>query len=72
MLLFLLTTRSEGVRTSQRLLSAAYWRGGTSRAVIFERKDLPSDEKEWPSIFLRVLGSPGKFCHVRTLCDGIG
>jgi PrpF protein len=66
----LLTARNEGVRTSQRLLPAAYWRGGTSRAVIFQRKDLPPDEKEWPWIFLRVLGSPGKFCHFLTLCDG--
>ncbi len=45
----------------QKRLPAAYYRGGTSRAVIFNRKDLPADKKEWPKIFRRVIGSPGMF-----------
>lgn len=35
-----------------------YMRGGTSKAVIFHRRDLPADEREWPELFLRVMGSP--------------
>lgn len=35
-----------------------YMRGGTSKAVVFNRKDLPSDQALWPEIFLKVMGSP--------------
>src|ERR1700761_3491335 len=45
----------------QKMLRAAYWRGGTSRAIIFERKDLPSNEGEWPSIFQKIMGSPDPY-----------
>ncbi|KAF7508452.1 hypothetical protein GJ744_009305 [Endocarpon pusillum] len=58
-----------GVQTSQHSIPAAYWRGGTSRAVIFQRRDLPVDESEWPFIFLRVLGSPDRY-HQQI--DGLG
>ncbi len=33
-------------------------RGGTSKAVIFHRSDLPDDRAEWDTIFLAALGSP--------------
>ena len=33
-------------------------RGGTSKAVVFNRKDLPRDRSEWDGIFLAALGSP--------------
>jgi 2-methylaconitate cis-trans-isomerase PrpF len=33
-------------------------RGGTSKAVFFQEKDLPSDKAEWPEIFMKVMGTP--------------
>ncbi|KAF3765021.1 hypothetical protein M406DRAFT_61969 [Cryphonectria parasitica EP155] len=42
----------------QNRLPAAYYRGGTSRAVIFRAQDLPPDKEKWPAIFHGVLGSP--------------
>jgi 2-methylaconitate cis-trans-isomerase PrpF len=33
-------------------------RGGTSKAVMFRRDDLPADQKDWDPIFLEVMGSP--------------
>ena len=33
-------------------------RGGTSKAVIFRREDLPDDQSAWAPIFLAVMGSP--------------
>ena len=33
-------------------------RGGTSRAIMFRREDLPADEREWDAIFLAAMGSP--------------
>jgi len=35
-----------------------YMRGGTSKAVIFHKKDLPEDQSQWKEIFLRVMGTP--------------
>src|SRR5207253_8650575 len=48
-------------------IRAAFMRGGTSKAVIFRRDDLPADKREWDAIFLAVLGSPDP--HARQL-DG--
>ena len=31
----------------QNRLPAAYYRGGTSRAIIFSQQDLPKDRREW-------------------------
>ena len=33
-------------------------RGGTSKAVVFRRDDLPTDPAAWDAIFLAVMGSP--------------
>lgn len=33
-------------------------RGGTSKAVMFLRSDLPDDQADWDDIFLAALGSP--------------
>jgi 2-methylaconitate cis-trans-isomerase PrpF len=41
-----------------RRLRAVFMRGGTSKAVMFRREDLPADSKEWDPIFLQVMGSP--------------
>lgn len=53
----------------QRRLPAAYYRGGTSRAVIFKAQDLPPDRARWAAIFRGVIGSPDP--HGRQL-DGLG
>jgi len=65
--------RNVGVRTfatkKQNKLPAAYYRGGTSRAIIFNRKDLPPDIKDWAPIFCGTIGSPDS--NGRQL-DGLG
>lgn len=43
---------------NQNRLPAAYYRGGTSRAIIFHQRDLPVNQKEWSPIFCGALGSP--------------
>lgn len=53
----------------QHRLSAAYYRGGTSRAVMFKSQDLPSDRDQWAAIFRGVIGSPD--LYGRQL-DGMG
>ena len=53
----------------QSRLRAVFMRGGTSKAVIFRRADLPTDEAAWPAIFSRVMGSPDP--NMRQL-DGMG
>jgi 2-methylaconitate cis-trans-isomerase PrpF len=53
----------------QNRLPASYYRGGTSRAIIFREKDLPEDRKEWGPIFCGALGSPDP--NGRQL-DGLG
>jgi 2-methylaconitate isomerase len=39
-------------------LRATFMRGGTSKAVVFNREDLPADPAQWDPIFLSVMGSP--------------
>jgi 2-methylaconitate cis-trans-isomerase PrpF len=39
-------------------LRAVFMRGGTSKAVMFRKDDLPADRKDWDPIFLEVMGSP--------------
>jgi 2-methylaconitate cis-trans-isomerase PrpF len=57
------------VHTKQRSLPAAYYRGGTSRAVFFKEEDLPHDRKEWDSIFRGAIGSPDPYGRQ---LDGLG
>jgi 2-methylaconitate cis-trans-isomerase PrpF len=42
----------------QRRIRAVFVRGGTSRALVFHRCDLPGDRAAWDPIFLAALGSP--------------
>ncbi|KAM0754014.1 PrpF family protein [Meredithblackwellia eburnea MCA 4105] len=42
----------------QACLPASFYRGGTSKAVMVLKEDLPNDEKEWNPIFLSLMGSP--------------
>ncbi|KAI8934686.1 hypothetical protein NX059_008377 [Plenodomus lindquistii] len=42
---------------SQLSIRAAYYRGGTSRAVIIQPRDLPKERAKWPSVFRQIMGS---------------
>ncbi|KAF7595113.1 hypothetical protein BBP40_007317 [Aspergillus hancockii] len=53
----------------QRSLPAAYYRGGTSRAVFFRQEDLPRNRESWDPIFLDVIGSPDPYGRQ---LDGLG
>ncbi|KAI1961201.1 SUMO1 sentrin specific peptidase 8 [Ophidiomyces ophidiicola] len=53
----------------QGRIPAAYYRGGTSRGLIFHTKHLPQSRSEWAPIFRGVMGSPDP--NGRQL-DGIG
>jgi 2-methylaconitate cis-trans-isomerase PrpF len=50
-------------------LHAVFARGGTSKALLFHQRDLPSDRDDWTPIFLAALGSPDP--NERQL-DGMG
>ena len=44
---------------SQKWIKATYYRGGTSKGVLFQKKDLPtSDQNKLNELFLKVIGSP--------------
>lgn len=45
-------------KSRQNRIPAAYYRGGTSRALLFHQKDLPANKDDWRSIFLGTIGSP--------------
>jgi len=66
---FISFRRASSVPQKQHRLPASYYRGGTSRALLFQRKDLPKDRSKWPSIFRGVIGSPDP--NGRQL-DGLG
>lgn len=53
----------------QHSLPAAYYRGGTSRAVFFKQDDLPHDREQWAHIFRSVIGSPDPYGRQ---LDGMG
>ncbi len=42
----------------QRRLRAVFMRGGTSKALVLHRADLPDNQTEWAEIFLAAMGSP--------------
>jgi 2-methylaconitate cis-trans-isomerase PrpF len=41
----------------QKPIEAAYYRGGTSRAVMIQPKNLPEERAKWPNIFRQIMGS---------------
>lgn len=53
----------------QNTLPAAYYRGGTSRAVFFREEDLPSNRDDWADPFRGVIGSPDPYGRQ---LDGLG
>lgn len=54
---------------AQLKFRAVFMRGGTSRAVIFRRMDLPADSRKWDPIFLAAIGSPDPYGRQ---LDGMG
>lgn len=42
---------------AQLSIRAAYYRGGTSRAVIIQPRDLPKNRAKWPFVFRQIMGS---------------
>jgi 2-methylaconitate cis-trans-isomerase PrpF len=40
---------------------AAFIRGGTSKAIVFHSRDLPSDRALWDEIFLAAMGTPDPY-----------
>jgi len=42
----------------QLKLPAVFMRGGTSKAIVFQQKDLPADRALWDNVFLAAIGSP--------------
>ncbi len=42
----------------QLRLPAVFMRGGTSKAIVFRRQDLPAERSAWDAIFLAAIGSP--------------
>jgi 2-methylaconitate cis-trans-isomerase PrpF len=41
----------------QKPIEAAYYRGGTSRAVMIQPGHLPEERAKWPAIFRQIMGS---------------
>lgn len=60
---------SSSLPRKQNHLPAAYYRGGTSRAIIFRHEHLPQDRAQWSPIFCGAIGSPDP--NGRQL-DGLG
>jgi 2-methylaconitate cis-trans-isomerase PrpF len=59
---------------NQQRLKAAFYRGGTSKAVIFRKEDLPVGHppencQEWDRLFLSLMGSPDS---AERQLDGMG
>lgn len=59
----------ERIASFQKSVKGAYYRGGTSRAIIFQPAHLPRDRAKWPSIFRQVMGSGDRFGRQ---LDGLG
>jgi len=53
----------------RRRYPAAFIRGGTSKALVFQARDLPADRAEWNEIFLKAMGSPDRYGRQ---LDGMG
>ena len=53
----------------QMKLPAVFMRGGTSNAIVFHARDLPTDKALWDEIFLAAIGSPDPYGRQ---LDGMG
>lgn len=45
----------------RRKYPAAFIRGGTSKALVFQARDLPAARAEWDAIFLTAMGTPDRY-----------
>ena len=54
---------------SQMSINAVFMRGGTSKALIIQPKDLPLDQSEWTDLFCAAMGSPDPYGRQ---LDGMG
>ena len=54
---------------TQHPIPAVFMRGGTSKAIMFHRRDLPAAQAEWDRIFLAAMGSPDPYGRQ---LDGMG
>ncbi|MEM7442793.1 MAG: PrpF domain-containing protein [Pseudomonadota bacterium] len=54
---------------AQARIPAVFYRGGTSKAVLFRRADLPADRELCDKIFCHVIGSPDPY---KRQLDGMG
>ena len=50
-------------------IPAVFMRGGTSKALMLHRRDVPADPAEWEPLFLSAMGSPDPFGRQ---LDGMG
>ena len=55
--------------TTQTRIPAVYMRGGTSKGVFFNIKDLPADPAVRDALLLRIIGSPDSYGKQ---IDGVG
>jgi hypothetical protein len=53
----------------QQAIPAVFMRGGTSKAIMFHERDLPTDREDWTPLFVAAMGSPDP--HGRQL-NGMG
>lgn len=54
---------------TQYSLPAAFMRGGTSKALMVQRRDLPENQDDWAPIFTAAMGSPDPYGRQ---LDGMG
>lgn len=54
---------------SQAMIPAMFMRGGTSKAIMFDRRVLPADKAGWDAVFLAAMGSPDPYGRQ---LDGMG
>lgn len=54
---------------SQRPIPAVFMRGGTSKALMLQPKDLPADKEAWTALFCAAMGSPDPYGRQ---LDGMG
>ncbi len=46
---------------SQKFVEAVFMRGGTSKALLVQPKDLPADKAQWDALFCAAMGSPDPY-----------
>lgn len=54
---------------TQESLPAVFMRGGTSKALMMHRRDLPENQDDWTAIFTAAMGSPDPYGRQ---LDGMG